>query len=427
MIVRDTNWAGNIRYQARRWHQPACVAELQELVASSRRVRPAGTGHSFNLLADADTNGDLVSLDGLPPAIEIDRDRGSVSVTAGLRYGEVAAHLDSHGYALANLASLPHISVAGACATATHGSGAGNGNLATSVRELELVTGDGELVRLHRDTEPEQLNGAVVGLGALGLVTRLALDIQPRYQMVQYVYDNLPWHRLSTDFEEITTGAYSVSLFTDWTDLRMNQVWRKERIEEPGAHEPPPVWHDATLATAPRHPIPGADPRACTDQGGRPGPWHQRLPHFRLEFTPSHGEELQSEFFVATADAVPALTALAEIRDSIAPVLQICEIRRVAADHLWLSPAYQRDSVAIHFTWKKDTAAVTALLPAIEKRLARFGVRPHWGKVFTMAPEVLADAYPRLGEFGELRRRFDPSGTFRNAFLDRYLPGDFSA
>ena len=422
MTTSLTNWAGNVTFSARRFHRPASVAELRRLVADSTRLRALGTGHSFNRIAD--TTGDLVSVAGLPARMEIDPERRTVTVSAGVRYGELAARLHAEGYALANLGSLPHISVAGACATGTHGSGEHNGNLATAVSAMELVTADGQLVTVSRSADGDHFPGMVVGLGALGIVTSLTLDLEPTFDLRQYVYQDLPGEDLREHFDEIVGGGYSVSLFTDWTSARINQVWRKRRVDERGSERAERHWHGATLAAGPLHPVPGMSAVNCTEQLGVPGPWHARLPHFRLEFTPSSGEELQSEYLVPRNCALASLDALAGIRDRIAPVLQISEIRTVAADDLWLSPSYQRDSVAIHFTWIKDTPAVTPVLAAIEERLAPFGARPHWGKLFSTSPEVVRGLYERWSDFRALLDRYDPTGKFRNELTDHYFPAD---
>ncbi|RKF25407.1 FAD-binding protein [Micromonospora globbae] len=407
------NWAGNVRYSARAYHRPTSVDELRRLVAGSRRVRAVGSGHSFNRLGD--TDGALVSLAGLPPEISIDRERRRVTVAAALRYGDVATHLHAEGWALANLASLPHISVAGAVATGTHGSGEGNGNLASAVAGLELVTADGDLLRVDRDADGDTFAGMVVNLGALGVVTRVTLDLVPAFEIRQYVHLDLPREELDPAF----ASAYSVSLFTDWRTPRINQVWRKQRAGQPA---PPAGWLGTTAAGAPLHPVPGMPAENCTPQLGVPGPWHERLPHFRLGFTPSSGDELQSEYHVPRAAAAEVLAALDPIAHLIAPVLQICELRAVAADPLWLSPNHDRDSLAVHFTWIDDADAVLPVVAAVEERLAPWRPRPHWGKVFDMAPEQVAAAYPRYADFADLLRRMDPEGVFRTALLDRYFP-----
>jgi len=410
---RVTNWAGNVVFGARRLHRPTSVDQVRELVAGGGRVRVLGSGHSFNRMAD--TDGDLISLAGLPRVVEISPDRASVKVDGGIRYGELAARLHAEGLALHNTASLPHISVAGAVATATHGSGMRNGNLATAVSAIELIRGDGEPVALRRG-EPG-FAGAVVGLGALGAVTSLTLDVVPGFELRQYVYDDLPRAEVEAHLLDMLGDGYSVSLFTDWSGPDVNHAWLKRREPMNGP------WFGARPADGPRHPVPGRPATNSTEQGGVPGPWHVRLPHFRMEFTPSSGEELQSEYHVARADGLAALDAVASMRERVASVLQVCEVRTIAADELWLSPNYLRDSVALHFTWIADTEAVLPVVAELERRLAPLAARPHWGKIFTTDPDTLRTLFPRLDEFAALVRRFDPSGTFRNAWLDAILPG----
>jgi xylitol oxidase len=414
-----TNWAGNITFGAARTHTPSSVEQLRSLVAGSDRMRALGTGHSFNRIAD--TSGDLISTAGLPTTMDIDAAAGTVTLSAGVRYGELAEYLQASGYALHNLGSLPHISVVGACATGTHGSGVGNGSLAAAVAALRMVTADGELVDLAR--ADGDFPGAVVALGALGIVTTVTVDVQPTYDVRQYVYEGLPFADGTQHLAEILGSGYSVSLFTDWTGAGFNQIWLKRRTDTGDVSTPPRQWFGATQADGPRHPVPGMAAANCTQQLGVPGPWHARLPHFRLEFTPSSGDELQSEYFVPRDRAVEALRALDAIRDRIAPVLRISEIRAIAADELWLSPAYGRDSVAMHFTWIGDTDAVTPVLGAIEERLADLEARPHWGKLFTTPPEVLSGLYERWSDFENLMSRYDPAGALRNDLLDRYFPG----
>jgi alditol oxidase len=422
MTGSRTNWAGNVTFGAERFHEPSSLPQLQELVAGSSRVRALGSGHSFNRLAD--TPGDLVSVAGLPRLIEMDDTSASVTLSAGLRYAELAAALHRAGRALRNLASLPHISVAGACATATHGSGDGIGNLATSVSAAQMVTADGKVVNASRAADPELWAGIVVGLGALGVVTRLTLDTVPAFDVRQYVYEDLPYDQVTGHFDEIMASAYSVSLFTDWRAPRIRQAWLKRRADAADSWAPRPRWLGGRLADGPRHPVPGMPPEHCTEQLGVPGPWHERLPHFRPDFTPSSGDELQSEYLLPRAGAIEALNALRPIAGLLAPVVQITEIRTVAPDRLWLSPSYQRDTVGFHFTWVKDWPAVEPALAAVEERLAPLHARPHWGKLFATSPQAVRELYPRLPDFRRLMRRRDPAGKFRNDFLDRYIPPD---
>jgi len=414
-----TNWAGNVAFTTAALHRPATVSQLQAIVSRAGRIRALGSGHSFNDIADSP--GTQVSLADLPPEISVDSAARVVRVAAGLRYGDLARPLDQAGFAVRNLASLPHISVAGACATATHGSGAANQNLAAAVAGLELVTADGDLAEIRRGDA--RFDGTVVHLGAVGVVVSLTLEVVPTFEVGQRVYENLPLEVLDDHFTDLMTSGYSVSLFTDWQAPHLTQIWVKQAVQAiadatPLAQAP---WFTARPATSARHPLPGLSPDVCTQQLGVPGRWYDRLPHFRLDFTPSTGAELQSEYLLPAVHAVPALHALDAIRDQVAPVLQVCEIRVIAADQLWLSPCYARDTVALHFTWIPDSASVLPVVTRVEQQLAPFGARPHWGKIFTTPPQALRESYERLAEFIRLMHDYDPAGKFRNAYTDRYL------
>jgi alditol oxidase len=421
-VTGPTNWAGNYTYLAQRRHEPASIGELQELVTNSRSLRALGSRHSFNDIAD--TTGDQVSLRRMPRVFELDRVAGTLTVDGGVRYGEISGPLHAAGYALNNLASLPHISVAGACATATHGSGDRIGNLATIVSGLEVVVASGEIVRLARESDPDAFKGAVVSLGGLGVVTSLTLDLQPTFQMRQDLYEYLPLARVGDHFDEITSSADSVSLFTDWRAPLIDQVWLKRRVTDGERFEPPADFFGARIATAPIHPIRRMSAAALTEQLGVPGPWHERMPHFRMDHTPSSGAEIQTEYLVPRRLAVEALLAIDAVRDRISGPLQISEVRTIAGDDLWMSTAYGRASVAFHFTWQPDWEAVRGVLPALEAALAPFEPRPHWGKVFALPPDAIRSSYERLPAFVSLLQRYDPSGKFRNAFLDRYIVAD---
>jgi alditol oxidase len=422
MTENLTNWAGNHTYSAARYHSPETLEQLRALVVGCRKLRVLGSRHSFNSVADS--NEDLISLAQLNRVVAIDRERSTVTVEGGITYGQLCQQLHDEGYALHNLASLPHISIAGACATATHGSGDRNGNLATVVTGMELMTADGELVVLSREHNGDQFQGAVVGLGGLGVVTKLTLDIVPAFTMQQEVYENLPWAQFDEHYEEIASSAYSVSLFTDWRPERINQVWLKRHITGGAALELTPSFFEAALAPTDRHPIVELPAEPCTRQMGIVGPWFERLPHFRIDEKPSSGEELQTEYFVPRRDAVAAVRAVAQLHEQITPLLMISELRTIAADTLWMSTCYQRDGVGIHFTWKRDWPAVSALLPAIEAQLAPFSPRPHWGKLFTIPPAQVQAQYQKLPEFRALLQHYDPQGKFRNAFLDTYIFGE---
>jgi xylitol oxidase len=408
------NWAGNIEYGTDNVYAAKSVRDVQDFVRGRNRFKVLGTRHCFNRIADSTEQ--FVSVATMPEEVVIDREASTVTVGAGMRYGQFCPQLEQAGFALHNLASLPHISVAGAVATATHGSGEKNGNLATAVAALEMVTADGDVVRLSR--KDREFNGAVVGLGALGIVTRMTLDVQPAFAMRQSVYLDLPFQAMAEHFDEIERSAYSVSLFTDWRNRNVNEVWLKCRDSETGFGN---ELFGARLATEDVHPIPDVGAEHCTEQRGVPGPWYERLPHFRMGFTPSAGKELQSEYFVARRHAVEAIMAVERLHEQVSPHLLISEIRAIAADELWMSPAYQQPTVAIHFTWQQDWEAVSKVLPQIERELEPFAARPHWGKLFTMSPATLKKRYERLPEFVELARKYDPKGKMRNEFLKEIL------
>jgi alditol oxidase len=409
----QTNWAGNYKYLASRIHRPETVEQLQELVARSRKVKALGTRHSFNNIAD--TSEDLISMEHFDQVVSLNSERRTVTVEGGIKYGQLCSYLAAEGFALHNMASLPHISVAGACATATHGSGIANGNLATAVSGMEMVIANGELIKLTR--ESEVFDGAVVHLGALGIVAKLTLDILPAFSVRQHVYENLPLAHLEDHFDEIMSRAYSVSMFTDWTSSTIDQIWVKSKVEGDDFEAEPDLF-DAPLATTQLHPLKGMPAENCTEQLGVCGSWDERLPHFRMEFTPSGGEELQSEYFVSRENAFPALSAIDNLREHLAPLTLTSEIRTIAADTLWMSPCYERASVAFHFTWKKDWPAVSKVLPMIEEVLKPFDARPHWGKLFTMSPAKLQSLYESLADFRGLMELYDPRGKFRNQFLE---------
>ncbi len=416
--VPRTNWSGNYRYSTERVFQPGSVADVQDAVRSVEAVCALGTRHCFNGIADSQVA--QISTVKLKDAT-LNAEARTVTIGAGLRYGDLASFLDSHGFALHNMASLPHISVGGACATATHGSGVGNGNLAAVVREIAVVTADGAVREFSRAEDGDRFAGAVVGLGALGVVTHLTLAVQPRFEMTQVVYQNLPFRELEQHLATIMGAGYSVSLFTGWQNERADVVWIKRRVDREGVTMPPERFHGATLATEKLHPIPGHPAEACTDQMNTPGPWHERLPHFKMEFTPSSGQELQSEYFIPLERGYEAIRAVETLRDAINPHLYVSELRAVAADDLWMSMNYCRASLAIHFTWKPEPEAVMRLLPQIEAKLAPFEARPHWGKIFTMGAREIEPQYPRIGDFRALRKELDPQDKFRNAYIQRVI------
>jgi len=408
------NWAGNIAFQAPTVYYPQSVAEVQELVRQHSRIKPLGSRHSFNTIADGP--GIQISLKNMNRILQLDREANRLTLEGGARYGEFVAYVHEQGYALPNLASLPHITVVGACATATHGSGLTNGNLSTSVSALQFVNAAGDLVSVSRAKDPEELAAAVVGLGAFGVVTSITLDLIPAFQVKQVIYRNLPMSMLKDHFVDIQTRGYSVSLFTNWANQNINEVWIKSLVDENSHLEE--ALFGAPAATENLHPVEEQSAENVTQQLGVPGPWYDRLPHFKMGFQPSVGKELQSEYFVPMAHAYEAMMAIAKLHEQITPHLFVSEIRTIQADNLWMSTCYKQQSVAFHFTWKQDIAVIMDLLPLIEQQLAPFQPRPHWGKLFTMPAAVLQSRYPKLDDFKQFIRHHDPKGKFGNGYLD---------
>lgn len=415
-----TNWAGNYTFKAAHLDDPATMDQTQLLVKKLSHAKALGARHSFNNIADS--SGDQISLKHLDQ-MTLDRQARTVTVGAGVTYGKLAPWLDQQGFAVHNLASLPHVTVVGACSTATHGSGIHNGNLSTAVSGFEIITGGGDRLTVSRAANAGQFAGAVVGLGALGVITSITLDVIPRFEIAQVVYENLSFDQLEHNLDAIFGSGYSVSIFTDWQHHRATQVWLKQTVSGSAAPALPPLFYGATLQKTKLHPLAGHSAENCTDQLGIPGPWYERLPHFRMNFTPSSGAELQTEYFVPREHGYEAILAVEQLRDRITPHLLITEFRTVAADNLWMSMAYQRDAMTIHFTWKPEWDAVKPILPLIEAKLKPFGGRPHWAKLFTTPPAELEQLYPRFAEFRALAKQYDPQGKFRNDFLNRNVYG----
>ncbi|WP_426562949.1 FAD-binding protein [Angustibacter sp. McL0619] len=413
----EQNWAGNVDYGAARLLRPTSVEQLQDMVRHAGRVRVVGSRHSFNeLVSTPDT---LISLAELPFDIEVGADGRTATVPGAATYGAVTAALHAHGLALPALASLPHISVAGACATGTHGSGDGVKGLASAVTAVEFVQADGALETLRRN-DPE-FAAAVVNLGAIGAVVRVTFDVVPAFDIRQDVYDDVQIGPYGDELLDALGQAYSVSLFSDFGSDRFTMAWLKRKVPSDGFAAPSPTWRGGPLADGARHPVPGQPPLGTTRQS-TVGPWHERLPHFRLDVPPSSaGNELQSEFLVPRGQAPAAWRALLQVREVIAPLLQISEVRSIAGEEQWLSPAYARDSVGFHFTWVPDVVGVDLALTVLEPLLAQFDARPHWGKVFVTPVREVAHRYPRIADFAAVVHRRDPEGRFRNRFVEQVI------
>jgi len=404
------NWAGTYTYTASAVVHARTVDDVRRAVLGGGPVRAVGTRHSFNDLAD--TTGTLISVSGLDPDPVLDPAARTVTVGAGATYGALAAWLEARGWALATLPSVPDVTIGGAIATGTHGSGAGRQVLSAAVAGLRYVDATGTVREAGRG-DPG-FAGLPVGLGAFGIVTRVTLDVEPSYLIRQDVYAGLPWARVLADLESIMSAAYSVSLFTSWLGDSVQHAWVKRRVAGPD-DAVPAGFFGARLAGGPVR-LGDAAAENLTPVGVA-GPWLRGLPHFLPGGVPSAGDEIQTEFFVPMSQGAAALEAVRGLRKKLARVLLVSEVRAVAADDLWLSPASGRATLALQITWGHNARKVIGLLPGLQEALAPFGARPHWGTVwrrFSLDP-----VHPKLADARELFERLDPGGTFSNDHLRR--------
>ncbi len=413
------NWSGHTSFTARRYHEPTSVEEIQDIVSSSSQVRVIGSRHSFNGIADSSV--DQLWLGAMNQKVIIDTLNKKATVPAGITYTELCPVLEETGFALTNLASLKHITVAGAVTTATHGSGNGVGNLATVVSGVEMVSANGDLVEYTREQNPDIFPGVVVSLGALGIITRYTLDLVPSFLIQQDSYENIPFSEVYEHYGEITNSAYSVSLFPTWqndyceTLVLKRKASSKEPLSTPdtffGARSRPP--EKARKASEGRSYSPF----------GKPATWHESLPHYSLHEPEKMGNELQSEYFLPRENLVEALKAVQSLKEDLEPILGGSEIRSVAADDLWMSPANGQDIVGIHFNWLKKWDGIKLFLPKLEAALRPYSAMPHFGKLFHMGHEELKEVYPALNNFRKLILESDPEGKFNNDFIKKYILG----
>ena len=420
MVTIEKNWSGVYSYAAKAVAHPTSLDGLRTIVSRAPKVHAVGSRHCFNGIADSL---EMLALDRMPMPVEIDRTSSTVTVNPGMRYYELLQALEREGLAIHNTASLPHITVGGAVASATHGSGDKLQNLAGAVAALELVTGDGEILRVARGDA--DFEGMVVHVGALGVVSQITLDVQPSYRMRQEVFLDLDWDVLYEQFDEIMSSGDSVSMFTDYGDT-VNELWVKTRVADEDAWVPRTELFGARAATVQTHPVSRLDGLVCTDQMGVPGPWCDRLPHFKVEAIGDAGNEMQAEYMVDRKDAVAGIRTLKELSEVVRPYILAAEFRSVAPDDLWLSSAYQRETICLHYATIADPGVPNEMLPVVERALEPFAPRPHWGKLFVATADELAPRYPKMGDFRALANRLDPNGKFRNEFLDRHVFGEVS-
>jgi xylitol oxidase len=418
-MTREHNWADNHTFSAGRIHRPASIDEVRRLVARSPRIHAVGARHSFNGVADSP--GELIDLRDIDPGFRIDPEHRTVTVGAATNYGVLAAHLHRMGWALHNMASLPHVSVAGAVATGTHGSGDRLGNLATAVAALEIVCATGDVTTIRRG-DPG-FDGVVVALGALGIVTRVTLDIEPAFTMRQDAFEGLPWATLLAELDAVMSAGYSVSLFTTWSGPTVTRWWIKTRLEDGTPDAMPAARFGAALAAHP--------PLLATEEAmqrinpfGVAGPWSERLPHFRLDVEPNPARNLQSEYMVPRAQASTAIARLREIGDRIDRHLSATEIRSMTGDALWLSPSFGDDRISIHFSWLRESQAVAALTAEIEEMLLPLGGRRIGGRSSTRARPTSCRSIRNCLRFVTWPVPMTPTGNSATSFSTRMCSGD---
>jgi alditol oxidase len=403
------NWGGNLSYGTDQILEPTTIDELSQIIKSGK-VRPIGTKHSFSPVVIGD--GKLVSTMGLVFEPFVDEKEAKVTVAANTRFGDLAIYLESRGWALKNMGSLPHISIAGACATGTHGSGDGNQILSASLSSYSFLDGRGEMQTFSRGDE--LFEAGRLGLGAYGLWVQLTLDVVPSYRMRQDVYHDILWEAFYENPANLTSAGYSVSLFTKWGKPTIDQTWVKTRISDGPPANP---LHGVYAETESKRELAPGVGDNLTAQGGQEGAWCDRLPHFRLDATPSAGDEIQTEYFVQRDQVASAVKQLNQLAELINPILIITEIRTIASDQAWLSPMLRGDSVALHFTWRNDPAAVNDAVQQIEAKLGDYGIIPHWGKVNAFDKSRLAAVHSRISDAREVFDELDPMRKFSSEYL----------
>jgi xylitol oxidase len=431
-VLHLSNWGGNFRFSTTDIRFPRSLDEVVDAVKEGapkstpggvgppvKHLRALGSRHSFSKIAD--TAEMLVSLSAMNRILAVNpgsaTEAPTITVEGGAIYTDVTPFVEFIGAAFHNQLTLSEVSVAGSINTGAHGTGITNGILATQVRSVELVLANGTVTTLRKGVDAA-FPAAVVGLGAFGVVTKVELEMQASYQMTQHVFLNLPFTTLTDQFDTIMSSAYTVQAWTDWSDpTNFNQVWVGDRDDDAADFSTAPAFYGATRAPAQVTPVAALPPTYVVPQGVA-GPWNERLVCYRLGLSGFNGDEIQSEYILPITNAKAALEAIAALATQIAPLCYVSVVRTIAADDFWLSPAYGRDSVAIHFTWKPQLDAVVALLPTIESALAGLDAVPHWGKFFTMAPSVFLQRYDKLAEWKATAAAYDPSGRFRNAFLN---------
>jgi L-gulonolactone oxidase len=426
-----SNWAGTARCRPLRARAPRDVGEVRAAVHEARvaglTVRAVGSGHSFTGAAVAP--GMSLGLGRMAGLDDVDTGSAQVRVWAGTKLADLNADLQRHGLALANLGDVDEQTISGAIATGTHGTGALLGGLGTQVVAVEMVTADGEVVTCSREDAPDLLAALVVSLGTLGVTTRITLQAVPAFGL-HALERTEPWPDLITGLHEAAErhDHFEFHWFPH-TDLAM--VKRNDRV--PASHlRPLPGWRryvdDELLANsvfelvnrlATRRPelLPHINRVSAQVWGGRD---YVDASH-RVFVSPRRVRFVESEYGVPRAAVGQVLTELRSWIDGHDERISFpVEVRFAAADDLWLSPAYGRDTayVAVH---QYHRLPYTRYFAAFERIVAEAGGRPHWGKLHGLDADRLRPLYPRFDDFLRLRDRLDPDRVFANPYSTRVL------
>jgi L-gulono-1,4-lactone dehydrogenase len=427
---RWQNWAGNQSAEPRRVITPRSAAEVAEAVALATLdglpVRMAGSGHSFTPAAV--TSGVLLRPGGLQAVRSVDEVAGEVTVEAGCPLRVLNGYLDQRGLALANMGDIADQTVAGAIQTGTHGTGRAVGGLAAQVRRLELVLADGTTATCSAEHSPALFHAALVGLGALGVLTAVTFRVVPAFLLAARE-EPMHWTEVMSRLDELASENEHFEFF--WFP-HTDSCLTKRNNRHPGPARPLPGWRyrlddeflsntlfAATCRLGQRYPaaIPAINGVAARALGAR-----SYVDTSHRVFTSPRRVRFKEQEYAIPREQLAA--ALGEIRGLFARrdwrVSFPIEVRLAPADDIWLSTGYGRPTgyIAVHVF---HTARHEDYFGAVEAVMTAAGGRPHWGKLHTRDAEYLAGVYPKFGDFAALRDEVDPARRFSNPYLVQVL------
>ena len=429
------NWAKTVYYN-HTIHYPKTVEEIQHILQYHAKIRVLGSMHSFNNITKLpqEFNGVYISMSNMNQVIKCCRGE-RVTIQPGITFGELGEYLHERNFGFHNMASLPHITVGGAISTGTHGAGVFNGNLASHVMQVKLISADGKL-RTYRIGQDPEFQHIPVSFGLAGIIVEIELDIVPDYDIQQCIYENLPFNTIKkSDYKTAFSSAYSFSIFTQWKNRKFTSIWAKYRLRkgrngnEESIMIDCPDMNKIKPSSNKVHPLPGGDTSFVSGGIGKnyKEPGYVGLPHFLMEGVPSQGEELQSEYFVSSHMfdvVIEVLFHHFEENPKLYDLLYVSEMRFVAGDKLTLSPQHVLgSSIGFHFTWKKEFDQVVDALKGIENVLKPYNALPHMGKLFTMTGRELEGKYGQrnLRAFQSFVAPLDPLKKFVNPFLQNLI------